>query len=200
MQPTDFILLRCGLCDPSGLAHAARRLVERIGGGATLHRAAWSPSARLAYVYGRLPARQRMDGSACDGLLASWQELCPGATDADVSRLELVFDAAGRSHGEAARFHYVVETDPERGWFDEIGRWYDTEHMPGLAAVDGCIHARRLLNHDSGPRSLACYDLVAEGTLGSPAWLAVRNTDWSSVARPHFTNTRRTMLRVEPTE
>jgi hypothetical protein len=200
MQPTDFILLRCGLGDPAPLVPAAARLVERIGGGATLYRAAWSPAAQLAYVYVRLPARQRIDASACEQLQAGWRELCPHASGVDVSRLELVFDAPGHSQGQAACFHYVVETDAEHGWFDEISRWYDTEHMPGLAAVDGCIHARRLLNHDSGPQSLACYDLVTEETLGSAAWLAVRNTAWSSVARPHFTNTRRTMLRVLPTE
>ncbi len=64
----------------------------------------------------------------------------------------------------------------EDGWRDEIFRWYDTGHMPGLAAVPGCIHARRLLNHDHGLHgglnhgalSLACYDLVSPGTLGPP--------------------------------
>jgi len=62
--------------------------------------------------------------------------------------------------------------------------------------VPGCVGASRYLNHDHGPASLACYDLVAEDTLGSPAWLAVRATDWSSRTRPHFVGTRRTMFRV----
>lgn len=200
MRPTDFILVRCGLAEPADLEQAGARFAQRLGIGAKLHRAAWSPAARLAYVYARLPARQVTAGSERELWRGVWRELCPQAVSIDVSRLELVFDARGRSHGQPARFHYVVETDPERGWFDEISRWYDTEHMPGLAAVDGCIHARRFLNHDTGPQSLACYDLVTEETLGSPAWLAVRSTQWSSVARPHFTNTRRTMLRVLPTE
>jgi hypothetical protein len=113
-----------------------------------------------------------------------------------LSRLTRVFDAPGASRDHAPRHHYVVETDPEDGWFDEISRWYDQEHMPGLAAVPGCILARRYLNHDGGPRSLACYDLVARETLGSPPWLAVRHTAWSDRARPHFTNTRRTMFTV----
>ena len=77
---------------------------------------------------------------------------------------------------------------------DEIARWYNTEHMPGLAAVPGCVRASRFINHDHGPLSYACYDLVAQETLGSEPWLAVRHTDWSSRARPHFTNTRRTMF------
>jgi tripartite-type tricarboxylate transporter receptor subunit TctC len=112
----------------------------------------------------------------------------------DVSRLQLALDLTGHSTGEQPRQHYVVETDPEAGWDEEIARWYRDEHMPGLAAVPGCIRAQRYDNLDGGPRSLACYDLVTADTLGSPPWLAVRHTDWSSRTRPHFTNTRRTMM------
>ena len=84
--------------------------------------------------------------------------------------------------------------DPEAGWMPELSSWYDTEHMPGLATVPGCVGASRFLNHDQGPQSLACYDLVTQETLGSTAWLAVRETEWSSRMRPHFTNTIRTMF------
>ncbi len=105
-----------------------------------------------------------------------------------------MLDLQGASHSDKPIFHYIVETDAEEGWMPEIARWYDTEHMPGLAAVPGCIRATRLLNHDHGPQSLACYDLVSAQTLGSAPWLAVRNTAWSDIARPHFTNTKRTMF------
>jgi hypothetical protein len=111
-------------------------------------------------------------------------------------RLRLALDLAGHSSGSQPRQHYVVETDPETGWDEEIARWYRDEHMPGLAAVPGCILAQRYDNLDGGPRSLACYDLVTADTLGSPPWLAVRHTEWSSRTRPHFTNTRRTMMDV----
>jgi hypothetical protein len=56
------------------------------------------------------------------------------------------------------------------------------------------VRASRYLNHDHGPLSLACYDLVTQETLGSPPWLAVRETEWSSRMRPRFTNTIRTMF------
>jgi hypothetical protein len=114
-----------------------------------------------------------------------------------VSRLEKVFEAAGHSAGALPVFHYIVEMDPEDGWMPEISRWYDTEHMPGLASVKGCILAMRLLNHDHGPLSLACYDLVTDQALTLPAWLAVRGTAWSDITRPHFTNTLRTMFDVK---
>lgn len=196
MAATDFIVVRCALAQDQGLADAARAFCAGAGMPMQLHRAAWSAQAGLAYVYGRLQAGTRVDEARREALAAHWRQLCPGAREVDVARLSLVFDAPGHSQAEAPVFHYVVETDAEAGWADEIDRWYDTEHMPGLAAVPGCIHARRLLNGDSGPRSLACYDLVTEETLGSPPWLAVRGTKWSDIARPHFVNTRRTMFRV----
>ena len=118
----------------------------------------------------------------------------PDATGVEASRLSRVFDVPGASIGQLPKFHYVVETDPQAGWAEEIARWYDTEHMPGLARVSGCVRASRFLNHDRGPVSFACYDLVSTETLGSPPWLAVRNTEWSDRARPNFTNTRRTMF------
>ncbi|MES2943422.1 MAG: hypothetical protein V4772_11180 [Pseudomonadota bacterium] len=67
---------------------------------------------------------------------------------------------------------------------------------PGLAQVNGCVQASRFLNHDHGPLSLASYDLLSEETLGSPLWLAVRGTQWSSRMRLRFTNTIHTMFRL----
>jgi hypothetical protein len=67
--------------------------------------------------------------------------------------------------------------------------------MPGLASVPGCVLARRYLNADGGPLSYACYDLEAPEVLGSPPWLAVRHTEWSSRVRPQFRDTLRTMFR-----
>jgi hypothetical protein len=200
--PTDFLLIRFALADPSQLAHAAQRFCQAHA--LALHRAAWAADANTACVYARLHARAHVPESALPALVDAWVTGCRSATSITVSRLEQVLDQPGVSQVAAPAFHYVVETDPEDGWRDEIFRWYDTEHMPGLAAVPGCIHARRLLNHDHGqhsgldhgPVSFACYDLIAEETLGSPPWLAVRGTAWSAITRPHFTNTRRTMMRV----
>ncbi len=196
MATTDFILVRCRLGDAAPLAAAARAFCDAGPGPMTLHRAAWAAASQQAYVYARLPAGTEVSDAQREALALRWQQACPGAQAVDVARLALLFDAPGHSIAEAPVHHYVVETDAEEGWAGEIDRWYDTEHMPGLAAVPGCIHARRLRNLDSGPQSLACYDLVTEDTLGSPPWLAVRGTAWSDIARPHFRNTRRTMMQV----
>jgi hypothetical protein len=158
-----------------------------------LHRAASSLDGSQAYVYLKSHAAEAPDGEA---IAAAFQARCDWASELRASPLEAMRDFAGASTGERPRFHYVVETDPETGWLDEISRWYDTEHMPGLAAVPGCVRAMRFRNHGAGPLSLACYDLLRDDVLGSPPWLAVRATAWSDIARPHFTNTKRTMFRV----
>jgi hypothetical protein len=160
----------------------------------SLHRVAWSGPMQTAYCYARLVSPGPLDADALLPITDWWAAEGAGFSHVRVSRLEQVFAAPGRSAGEHAVFHYIVEMDPEAGWMPEISRWYDEEHMPGLAAVDGCILALRFLNHDHSPYSLACYDLVTDQALHLPAWLAVRGTAWSDITRPHFQNTIRTMF------
>ncbi len=197
-HPTDFILIQFALDAPAAtdLAEASARFCAESEVPIRLHRLAWSPQNRTAYWYGRLPTRAHLDDSVLPPWAAAWARVCAGARDIRVSRLEKVFDIKGHSSAETPACHYVVEMDPDTGWMPEIARWYDTEHMPGLAAVPGCVHALRMLNHDHGPLSLACYDLTTRQTLDSPPWLAVRGTAWSDITRPHFTHTKRTMFDV----
>jgi len=152
-----------------------------------------------AYVYLHFAAPQPLNAGVITQLQHAMAAANPETGGVRVSRLQKVFAATGASTGEVPAFRYVVETDPETGWMPELGEWYDREHMPGLAAVPGCIHATRYLNHDGGPLSHACYELVTEETKGSPLWLAMTHSEWSSRVRPHFTNTIRTMFTVAPT-
>lgn len=176
----------------------AMRQAARLPAALRVSRFAWSPATGRTYVYADLAAPAALDAQSLAALRAAAQEQLQAA-HLTASRLELVFDQPGASHGQQRLAHYVVETDPAEGWQTEIFNWYDQEHMPGLAAVAGNVHARRYLNHDAGPLSLACYDLLSPEVLGCPAWLKVRTTAWSDIARPHFTNTLRTMFRtVEP--
>ena len=116
----------------------------------------------------------------------------PAATPA----VELVctLDVPGASAGVDAPWHYVVETDVLPEAEAELNAWYDEEHLPALAAVPGVVRARRLLNPTGSPRYHAAYDLASMDAFGSPPWLAVRATPWSSRVRPAFRNTRRTMF------
>lgn len=110
-------------------------------------------------------------------------------------RLQCLQMLDGASTGEAAPYHYIVETDVLAGHEDDLNAWYSQEHLPGLASVPGTVRAARYLDAAGSPRYYACYDLVTPDALQSPAWLAVRATAWSARVRPAFRNTRRTLFR-----
>ncbi|MBB5215420.1 DUF4286 family protein [Parapusillimonas granuli] len=114
---------------------------------------------------------------------------------ASLLALRATLDLPGASADQPAPWHYVVETDVLPAAEDDFNQWYDTEHLPGLAAVPGTVRARRYLAADASPRYHAAYDLASRETFGSEPWLAVRATDWSSRVRPNFTNTRRIMFK-----
>jgi hypothetical protein len=135
--------------------------------------------------------------TAALGRVAERAGSLPTLKDLGVSaaRLHPVFDVPGASPGEAAPFHYIVETDVVAEHEADLNAWYDREHMPGLAACPGCVRARRFRNPGGSPRYHSCYDLERTETLGSEPWLAVRHTAWSDRVRPHFRNTKRTMFR-----
>lgn len=129
------------------------------------------------------------DASAEKAVAARWP---------DASRHELhpLSSINGAGKDEFAPAHYIVWTDAADGWWDELNAWYADEHLPGLASVPGAIRARRFEQSGDGPRHFACYDLAVPEVLGSPPWLKVRTTAWSSRVRPNFRNTRRWMCRT----
>lgn len=155
---------------------------------------AWSRDEGLVYVYAVLPQRETMDLNIVAERGYSLSIDDAPATNATPCRLESVLDLPGASHTAKPEAHYVVETAAESGWMPEIARWYADEHLPRLAAVPGCVWARRYINHDDVRSSFACYDLTAPEVKESSQWLAVRETEWSSRTRPHFMQTRRTMF------
>jgi hypothetical protein len=192
---TDQLLLQARLDETASAGFvAACRAAAAAWPGARLQRMAWSAAEGDAYGYLALPQAAELDVADLADVTAAFTQALPSEAAPRVSRLEKQFEVPGDSAGATPLFHYVVEMDPETGWHDELMRWYDEEHMPGLASVPGAIHASRLLNHDHGPLSIACYDLVSPDALISAPWLAVRASEWSSRVRPHFTNTRRTMF------
>lgn len=192
---TDCLLLQFTMASTPTEGVAASAAKWCADSGLHLQRLACTQDG-AAYLYARLPQRTLLGEEALPPLATALGQGIPAARDICVSRLQQVYTAPGQSRDASPVFHYVVETDPETGWREELERWYDEEHMPGLASVPGCILAQRYYNHDQGPLSLACYDLVSEQVLGSPPWLAVRGTAWSDIVRPHFTNTKRTMFRA----
>jgi hypothetical protein len=193
----DALLLRCTapFAEPAIMANA-------FDDGARIHRISlveheiWkSLDASTVYAYLWLAPNCAIDDNAFAALrdtLAA--RLAPSMGRVEIGRLYGLTQIDGPAHDAFAPFHYVVETDVEPAAEDDFNAWYDQEHLPGLAAVPGNLRARRLRSVDLPPRSHACYDLVSDALLSSPAWLAVRASAWSDRVRPHFRNTRRTMF------
>ena len=69
----------------------------------------------------------------------------------------------------------------------EFNDWYDTEHLPALAAVPGTLYARRYRGTGAAAqRYLALYYLTSAEIPNSTAWKAAANTPWTERMRPHF--------------
>jgi 4-carboxymuconolactone decarboxylase len=203
---TDFLLFQLQadtFSDPSQavqLVTALKAFCDSQPIPMSVHRIAQTEQSAV-YAYVRLAQPQSISLDTMTSLKAAFQLAC--GYPAHASRLQLALQPDSYSKHDKPQFHYVVETDTDEGWFERIADWYDQEHMPGLAAVPGTISAMRLLNldatkgvDDNRPRSFACYDLTTPDVLTSAAWLAVRHTAWSDIARPHFTNTKRTLFKV----
>jgi len=69
----------------------------------------------------------------------------------------------------------------------EFNEWYNTEHIPALAAVPGTLRARRFRGTGSAPqRFVALYHLASSEVPDSAAWKKAASTPWTERMRPHF--------------
>ena len=70
----------------------------------------------------------------------------------------------------------------------EFTAWYNTEHLPHLAAVPGVLSARRFQADEAEMerKYLALYHLASPDVAASEAWKAAANTPWTAKMRPHF--------------
>lgn len=86
----------------------------------------------------------------------------------------------------AALFAVWMNVDAEHD--AEFNRWYDEEHLPGLAAVDGVLSARRFKTREAQPTYLSVYHLASPEVRGSTAWKKVVDTPWTERIRPLMKN------------
>jgi hypothetical protein len=77
----------------------------------------------------------------------------------------------------------------------EFNAWYETEHLPALARVPGCLAARRFRVTSGAQRYLALYHLASPGVAASQAWEAAVATPWTLKLRPHLSDRLRLVLR-----
>lgn len=70
----------------------------------------------------------------------------------------------------------------------EFTEWYNTEHLPFLAAVPGVLSARRFRAGGRGGERefIALYHLKDTSVSRSEAWQKAAGTPWSAKLRPHF--------------
>ena len=68
----------------------------------------------------------------------------------------------------------------------EFNEWYNTEHIPALAAVPGTLCARRYRGSGAAQRYVAVYHLASPDVPDSAAWKNAANTPWTERMRPHF--------------
>lgn len=73
----------------------------------------------------------------------------------------------------------LVLVDPAPALEEELNAWYDTEHLPERAAIDGVETARRYTSLGDGPRYAAIYDLTSLDVLEGEAYLAVSGKNFS---------------------
>jgi hypothetical protein len=77
----------------------------------------------------------------------------------------------------------------------ELNEWYDSEHLPALAAVPGTLAARRYRGSGATQRYVALYHLAAPEVQQSAAWKAAVETPWTERMRPRFRDFLRVVAR-----
>ena len=86
--------------------------------------------------------------------------------------------------GAAALLLVAMNVVPEQE--AEFNEWYNTEHVPALAAVPGTLCARRYRGGGAIQRYAAMYHFARTDVADSAAWKAAANTPWTKRLRPHF--------------
>lgn len=76
--------------------------------------------------------------------------------------------------------------------------WYNQEHLPRLAAVPGCLCARRFrilqAVSEGRQRYLSLYHLATPGVCSSGAWREAVETPWTRQIRPQLRDPLRIVL------
>lgn len=77
----------------------------------------------------------------------------------------------------------------------DFNAWYDQEHIPQLAAVPGCLVARRFVATTSTHKYLALYHLESPDVVLTEAWHKAVETPWTTRIRPHMQDRFRIVCR-----
>ncbi|MEP9377169.1 hypothetical protein ABLE91_10670 [Aquabacter sp. CN5-332] len=69
--------------------------------------------------------------------------------------------------------------DPPANEEDELHAWYDLEHVPERAAIEGFHTAERYVCLEGWPRYMAFYDLASRDVMQSEAYRAIAGANFS---------------------
>jgi hypothetical protein len=88
--------------------------------------------------------------------------------------------------GAGALLAVAMNIDPAAE--HEFNEWYNSEHLPQLAAVPGVLRARRYRSSaaDRERQYLALYHMTGAEVSRSDAWTKAADTEWTRRMRPHF--------------
>ena len=130
--------------------------------------------AYKAIAYDNLTVWSKRVTAMCDRVLRfEGEQTLPGDAAAPAGAGGLLVNAMNVSQAGEADFN----------------AWYDEEHIPALAAVPGCLAARRFLAGNDGPHTrkyVAIYHLESPDVTLGDAWAKAIDTPWSARVRPHF--------------
>ena len=76
----------------------------------------------------------------------------------------------------------------------EFNAWYDSEHLPRLAAVPGVLCARRYQSPGAGYKYVATYHLTSPDVCASAAWKEASSTPWTQKLLPQLSDRLRLVL------
>ena len=98
--------------------------------------------------------------------------------------METIGDRGDGHVAQKGRGIFLVYVDIDAKNAQEFNAWYNTEHLPELLAVPGILAAARYEAVKGGPKYLACYELVNEAVLHTPAFTSRPRTPWGQRVSP----------------
>jgi hypothetical protein len=97
------------------------------------------------------------------------------------------------TEGAGGLLIYAMNVKPEAE--ADFNAWYDTEHLLLLAAVPGCLRARRFRSTEGAHKYFALYHLSTPEVAGTRAWKDSRSTPWTKRIGPSTSDHLRILLR-----
>ena len=77
----------------------------------------------------------------------------------------------------------------------ELNEWYNTEHIPRLSAVPGCLCARRFRWEGGTHKYFAVYHLASPEICASTVWREAARSPWTEKITKHTSNLIRIAMR-----